>query len=301
MKIKNLPNTAAAAGLYLLSCLPFSVLYLLADGIFLLLYYGLKYRRRVVEENLIKSFPQKTTAEIQCIERKFYRHLADLMVESIKMFTISKAEVERRVRINNPQVLQESLESGQSVIGTIGHYGNWELNALRLSLLTSNPRIIVYKPLSNAFFNKAILKMRSRFGATLVSMKSIGRVLAKYRHQPTVTMLVGDQTPAKCEVQYFTRFLQQPTAVFLGVEKLAKATNSKVIFCDVRRLKRGYYECTFVPLFDEPQATAVYEITNAHVHYLEQIIEQQPEYWLWSHRRWKYHPEEFDSTVVNPA
>lgn len=278
--------------LYLISLLPFWIIYLIADGIYFLLYYVTGYRRKVVDENLLHSFPEKSVEERRIIRKQYFHYLADLLVESIKLLTISEKEVIKRVNVPNPELITDAFKNGQSVIGILGHYGNWELSALRFSQLFKEPRLIVYKPLSNKFFDNVTLKLRSRFGATLVDMKSTMRKLIELRNERTVTVLVGDQTPAKAEIKYFTNFLNQPTAVFLGVEKLAKFTNSVVVFCDIRVIKRGYYQCNFIPLFTDPKTTADYEITNSHVRYLEDVIREKPEYWLWSHRRWKFKPDD---------
>ncbi|TDO20772.1 lysophospholipid acyltransferase family protein [Pedobacter duraquae] len=277
--------------IYLISLLPFWVLYLISDGIYVMLYHISRYRRMVVAENLKNAFPDKSSEDRAVIGKKFYRHLADLIVESIKLLTISRAEVSRRVHVPNPELITDAFAQGQSVLGILGHYGNWEMSALRFSQLFDERRIIIYKPLTDRFFDNAVIKMRSRFGATLIDMKNTMRRLITYRNERTVTVLVGDQTPAKSEISYFTNFLNQPTAVFLGVEKLAKITNSVVVFCDIRRLSRGHYRCTFIPMFANPRESGEYEITNAHVRYLEQVIRESPEYWLWSHRRWKFKPE----------
>jgi len=289
--IKRALNLFILGILYLISLLPFRVIYLLSDFIYLVLYHVTKYRRKVVDENLLNAFPEKSPAERGTISKRYYHYLSDLMVESVKLLTISRKEVTKRVRVSNEELITESFGRGQSVIGILGHYGNWEMGALRFSQLFRERRIIVYKPLSNKFFDKVCKKLRSRFGATLVDMKSTLRKLISYKNEPTVTVLVGDQTPAKSEIKYFTNFLNQPTAVFLGVERLAKITNSAVVFCDVRRIKRGFYECNFVPLFADAKKTEEHEITDAHVHYLEEVIKEHPEYWLWSHRRWKHKPE----------
>jgi len=279
--------------LYLISLLPFWLLYLISDVIFLLLYYVVKYRRRVVAENLQNAFPEKTQQQRDRIEKQYFKYLADLLVESVKLLTISRQSVAKRITISNKELITNAFASGKSVIGVLGHYGNWEMGALRFSLLFDEPRIIVYKPLNDKFFDEVFINMRSRFGATLVNMRQTMRKLVEYRNERTITVMVGDQTPGKPEATYFTRFLNQPTAVFLGVEKLAKLTDSVVVFCDVRITKRGQYHCNFVQLFAEPKQTDEYEITNAHVHYLEQVIKHEPQYWLWSHRRWKYKPEDF--------
>ncbi|WP_342644299.1 lysophospholipid acyltransferase family protein [Mucilaginibacter sp. CSA2-8R] len=278
--------------LYLISLLPFFVLYLIADFIYLVLFYVIKYRRAVVQQNLANAFPEKPLHERQQIEKKYYRYLADLMVETVKLRTISRRQVDRRFTVTNYEAVEKAFAGGQSVIGAVGHYGNWELGALKFSILTDKPRLVVYKPLNNLIFNSYFTRMRSRFGASLVPMKGAMRKMVELRRQQTMTLLVSDQIPSREEVTYFTNFLNQPTAVFLGVEKLAKSLNSAVIFCDIRRIKRGYYNCNFVPLFYDAKHTAEYEITNAHVRYLEQVIREEPQYWLWSHKRWKYKPED---------
>lgn len=288
--IKKGFSSLGVALLYLLSLLPYFILYLIADVIFIFIYYIFGYRRKVVQQNLANSFPEKSPEERKAIEKKYFRFLADLIMETIKLATLSPQETIKRVDVRDHLLLQnEAFKQGKSIIAAVGHYGNWESGCLRMGL-ENRPCIIAYKPLSNPVFDEFFLNLRSRFGAILVPMKGTFRKVVEYRKQATLTVLAGDQTPAYSEAHYFTNFLNQPTAVFLGVEKLAKATDSLVVFCDVRRVKRGYYSCTFVPLFDNPKLTTEYEITNAHVQYLEKVIREEPEYWLWSHRRWKFKP-----------
>lgn len=290
--IKHFFSVVTFGFFYLLSLLPFWLLYIMSDIIFVIIYYIFRYRRKVVDENLFYAFPEKTEKERASIRIKYYRYLTDLIVESLKLLTISEAEVKKRVYVPNAELITDYFAGGQSVLGILGHYGNWEMGALRFSQLFAERRVIVYKPLSNKFFDNIVIRMRSRFGATLVEMKSTMRKLISYKNERTITVLVGDQTPSKPEIKYFTDFLNQQTAVFLGVEKLAKLTNSVVVFCDVRRIRRGYYQCTFIPMFKNPKETNTYEITHAHVKYLEEVIKEKPEYWLWSHRRWKFKPED---------
>lgn len=276
--------------LYLISLLPFWLLYLIADGLYVIIYYLVKYRRKVVQDNLANSFPEKTLQERQDIEKKYYKYLADLMVETIKMLTISEKEIRRRIIPLNYGLINEYFEQNRSIIGAVGHYCNWELAALRFSMITDRPRLIVYKPLSNKVTDELFLKVRSRFGATLVAMKDVLRKMVALKNTLSVSVLVSDQTPVQESVQYFTTFLNQPTAVFLGIEKLAKLTDSVVIFCDVKRIRRGYYTYTFVPLVEDAKNAPPYEITQKHVQHLEKMIRKEPQYWLWSHRRWKFKP-----------
>jgi len=279
--------------LYLISLLPFWLLYKISDILYYILYYIAKYRRRVVAENLRGAFSEKSARELKIIEKEYFRYLADLVVESVKLFTISEKEVMRRMHCPNFSLIEGYFAEGKSVIGALGHYGNWELAGHCLSLLTdTRRRIIVYKPLTNQTFDKAVKRMRERFGATLIAMQSTMRALISFKNERSITVLVSDQTPALSEGTYFTDFLNQPTPVFLGVEKLSKLLNNVVVFCDIRRIKRGYYNVTFVPLFEDTKNTTEYEITRGHVKYLEEVIKHEPAYWLWSHRRWKFKPAE---------
>ncbi|MBE9583807.1 lysophospholipid acyltransferase family protein [Mucilaginibacter sp. JRF] len=278
--------------LYLVSLLPFWFLYLIADVVFVVIYYVTGYRRKVVQQNLRNAFPEKSDEERSKIEYDFFRYFADLMVEIVKGITLSEGQLLKRIKILNMELIENYFDQNRSVIGAVGHYGNWEMSALRLGKITDKPRIIVYKPLTNKTFESFFIYVRSRFGATLVAMKNTLRKLSEVRRQISITVLVADQTPVRHEAHYFTTFLNQPTAVFLGVEKLAKMMNSVVVFCDVKRVKRGYYTCTFVPLTENPKQTAEYEVTELHVKYLENMIRQEPRYWLWTHRRWKFKPED---------
>jgi KDO2-lipid IV(A) lauroyltransferase len=278
--------------LYLISLLPFWFLYLIADVLFIILYYITGYRRKVVEDNLRNSFPEKSEKERKLIEKKYFRYMADLIVESIKAISISATDAERRMKPTNPELVEHYLNNGKSIICVASHYGNWELGVLSFGLLTEKRRIGIYKPQSNEVFTDFFNNTRSRFGTTMISMKQTLRKLIEYKNEPTITLFGSDQTPVKHEINYFTTFLNQPTAVFLGAEKLSKMANSVVLFHQINFIKRGYYTYTFITLFENPGETKPYEITDAHVKYLEGIIREKPEYWLWSHRRWKFKPED---------
>lgn len=280
--------------LYLISLLPFWMLYLVSDFLYLILYKLLGYRKAVVRENLSNSFPEKTAAELKAIEKKYYSFLCDLILETIKMFTISADEVRKRMKPAKDDTdsrINAFLKENRTVLIAAGHYCNWEYSCLSGSLITDKERLAVYKPLASEVYDDLFKKVRSRFGAMPVAMKDTLRKLATLRGKASMTVLVSDQTPVRETVQYFTEFLNQPTAIFLGVEKLAKATNAVVGFWDVKCIKRGHYAYEFIVLTTEPKQTADYEITNMHVAYLEQMIKAEPQYWLWSHKRWKFKPE----------
>jgi KDO2-lipid IV(A) lauroyltransferase len=281
--------------LYLVSLLPFWLLYFVSDCLFFLLFYIISYRRKVVQENLANSFPEKSVIERAAIEKKYFRYLADLIVETVKMISISKEEMQRRVVCTNPEVVKGYEAVGKSVTAVAGHYCNWEWAGMEFSVDTR--LFVIYKPLTSGVFDSFFIKVRTRFGAIAVAMKQTLRTMVAHKNEFTVTVFAGDQTPVREQTNYFTRFLNQPTAVFLGIEKIAKLIDSAVIFYDMKRVKRGYYTYTIVPLIENSKDSAPHEITEAHVKYLEGMINREPQYWLWSHRRWKFKPEAGDVAV----
>lgn len=277
--------------LNLLSLLPLQVLYLIADFLYYILFYLLGYRRRVVKENLRNSFPNTAEAELSIIEKQYYRHLTALIVEIIKMATISKAELERRFSFKNLDLITNYLDNGKSVLACSAHYGNWEWGTLALGLHTDADVYAIYKPVSNKVFGQWFTEIRSRFGNHLIPMRQTLRAITESKDRPTLFLFGNDQTPQKSESTYWISFLNQPTAILPGLEKLALRTNRPVFYLKTKVLKRGYYEVECIPLCLEPALTSPNEITIAHVRMLESIIKQEPAYWLWSHRRWKHKPE----------
>jgi KDO2-lipid IV(A) lauroyltransferase len=216
--------------------------------------------------------------------------MADLTMETIKSVSMSAKSVRRRMVCTNPELMEYYFSQGKSILAAAGHYCNWEMATLSFGFLTDKRRIVVYKPQSNEVFTDFFNRTRSRFGATMVSMRQTLRKLIEYKNELSFSVLVSDQTPTSEDAKYFTEFLNQQTAVFLGIEKLTKITDCVVIFYRIDLVKRGYYTYTFVPLVEEPKLAKPHEITEAHVRYLEKLIIEKPEYWLWSHRRWKIKP-----------
>jgi Kdo2-lipid IVA lauroyltransferase/acyltransferase len=252
----------------------------------------IKYRRKVVIHNLKNAFPEKSDEEIYSIAKKFYLNLSDIIFETIKMLTISRRELEKRVVIKNKELITQYGENNVKFIAVQGHYTNWEWVSLISPLLLKHKPIGVYKPLSNIYFDRLFKKMRGRFGMNLVPMKDVLRIVVAHKNELFAIGLIADQTPTQGESVYWTKFLNQDTSVFLGIEKLSKQLNCPVVFFDMQRIRRGYYQLEIVPLIQEPQKYAEYEITQIHLRYLEERIKQKPEDWLWSHRRWKYQPSE---------
>ncbi|GHE45114.1 lysophospholipid acyltransferase family protein [Sphingobacterium griseoflavum] len=277
-----------AALLYLTSLLPFWLLYSVSDLLYYILFYVVRYRRQVVSDNLENAFPDKSAEERDVIAKKFYRFLPDLVVEAVKMRTMRATTVSKRIELLNAEEVYQHLDQGKGVIGVTAHYGNWELGIYRLSLMTSLPKLIIYKPLSNSDFNSVYNDLRCRFGATMVPMKQILRHIVKLRNKPHISMFVADQTPTYQDSDYYMDFLQQETLVYTGTERIAKLTKNPVVYCHIgRKKKRGYYYCKFTTLVSDPDCYEANEITQIHNRFTEKMIKSQPEYWLWSHRRWK--------------
>lgn len=274
--------------LVLVSYLPLQILYGIADIFYFVLYYIVGYRKNVVRMNLKNSFPEKTAMELHKIEKKFYKHLADLFVEIIKYRTISKAEIIRRCKVKNLDILNTMCCCDRSVICIQGHYGNWEWTT-HIDSLLEHKILSVYKPLHNKVEDKFMIKVRERFGAMTVAKNHILRVLARRQKAGKLSAvgLLSDQVPDVNKMTYWMPFLNQDTPVYLGAEKMAKMFDLPVLFTYARKLKRGYYEIEFIPITDKPKETATYEITEKHVKLTEKMIQSAPEYWIWSHKRWK--------------
>ncbi len=275
--------------IYGISLLPFPLFYLLSDAMFVILYYVAGYRRKVVYENLERSFPQKTPAELKTIERAFFRYLCDLMLETFKTLTISKQEAVKRCRFTDETiaVFRELNDKKQPCIIVMGHFGNWEWAGNSFSLINKQQLYVIYHPLTNPYFDKLIHDMRTRFGTKLYAMKDTIREMVKNRHEVNATAFIADQTPAP-ESAYWTTFLNQDTPVFWGTEKIAQKLNFPVVYVTVNRLRRGYYEVHSEVLVQHPKDTREGEISELHTRKLERDIARQPEIWLWSHRRWKH-------------
>jgi KDO2-lipid IV(A) lauroyltransferase len=275
--------------LYLLSILPFPVLYLISDAFCFLLYNVVGYRKKVVYQNLKNSFPHKTEKELKDLQKKFYSFLCDLFLETFKTLTISQSEILKRCKVNeNAQALFKQLHAEKkSCILVMGHYGNWEWAGHSFSLTNPQQLYVIYHPLSNKHFDRLIYKMRARFGTKLYAMKDTVREMIKNKNEISATGFIADQTPSPLNA-YWTNFLNQETPIFWGTEKIAYKLNFPVIYIRIARLKRGYYELQAEYLIKEPRLTKEGEISEIHTRKLESDIIAKPEFWLWSHRRWKH-------------
>jgi len=277
-----------------LSFLPLGALYGFSDFLNLVLYKAFKYRQKVVRDNLINSFPGKSTAEIEEIERKFYHHFCDLIVESIKLFSISEKELKKRATVLNPDVLNALFDQGKSTIISAGHYNNWEMGSAILSRFIKHHVVGIYAPMSNPFFNDKFLKSRGRFGLEMLNKNAVKEGFEKNKHLQTTTLFATDQSPTHSKIVHWTTFLNQPTAVLLGSERFAREYDFPVIYSYISKPKRGYYEIELKVMEPNPVSTKVGEITENHTRWLEKQIEAAPEFWLWTHKRWKRKMKEGD-------
>lgn len=278
---------------WLITLLPLRILYVFSDVLFLLFYYFPTYRKKVVLSNLENSFPDKSPAERRKISRKFYRHLADLFVETLKLTHLGNRELKKRFTITNPELLKRLYDSDHDLVVVHSHFNNWEW-LVSLPLYTEYRVVCIYKPLQSRNFNNFINELRSRNNVKLTPMKHVVREVVENREKKirTIYGFIADQTPAKPDIRYYTTFLNQETPVYLGIEKIAERYNMPVVFFNVQKIKRGCYSLTVELLFEETAGLPEYTVTEAHVRRLEELIRQNPEYWLWTHRRWKYKRQE---------
>jgi len=260
----------------------------LSDTTAFILQYIIRYRAKVVKENLCNSFPEKSLAEIKQITKDFYRNLCDVSFESLKILTISKEELQKRVIITNMDVPLSTLDNGQSHLGLTSHLCNWEWLLQICAVESPYPIDAVYKPLSNLKMEAFTLELRSRFGANPVPMKDTLRQLIKTRKTVRSMAMVADQTPPHSEIQHWATFLNQYTPFYVGGDKIGGAMQLPILFVGMKRIKRGYYEVTFEMLKDLPISKEGHEVTDLFIKKLEGKIKEQPSNWLWSHRRWKH-------------
>ena len=275
--------------IYLLSVLPFRLLYIFSDFLCFILYNCIGYRKQVVRQNLRNAFPHKTEAEINTICKAFYHNLCDFMLETFKILTISKKDILKRCRFDPAglAVFSKYADEGRSVILVMGHIGNWEWAGHPFSLLCRQQLNVLYHPLANKHFDRLMLRMRSRFGTRMIPMKNAFKEMLAHKKELSTTVFVADQTPQP-DHAYWTTFLNQETPVFKGTELIAKKMNLPVVYALVKKEKRGYYVMYAETLVANPATTADGEISELHTRRLEQDIIAIPETWLWSHKRWKY-------------
>ena len=279
--------------IWLLSLLPFCILYILSDILFLLVFYVTKYRRKVVYNNMRNSFPDKTEKEVRKIEKEFYRHFCDYIVETIKLMHISDATTKKHFVMENTEVLQKALDEQRQVILMLGHYGNWEYIpsvTLWVNVPEGGKLGEVYRPLKNKWFDEFFLKLRSRYNTINIPKNDVLREFIKFRRDktPVVIGFMADQTPSPINIHYWSNFLNQDTPMLTGIERIAQKLDCTLAYADVIKIKRGYYKIVYSEITQTPKEYKEFEITEIYTRMMEKTILRAPQFWLWTHKRWKH-------------
>jgi Kdo2-lipid IVA lauroyltransferase/acyltransferase len=272
---------------YPLSKLPLGIIYLISDFFYLLLISVFPYRKNVINSNLQRSFPHKSKYEINKLRKKFYRHFSDLLAEGIKNLSISSSELKKRITLVNPEVMERLYEQKKSVLLVSGHYNNWEWMITGQQLFFKHKAVGIGMPLSSKFWDKKINALRARFGMKIIHSKIVKDSFDALNKECIATLILSDQSPGDSNKAFWTSFLNQKTAVLFGCEQLAHTYNHAVVFFHLEKVNRGYYKLHLQEITSNPRELNWGDITQKHTQLLEKIIEEKPEFWLWSHKRWK--------------
>ncbi|WP_411030619.1 lysophospholipid acyltransferase family protein [Spongiimicrobium sp. 3-5] len=282
--------------LWIISKLPHRIFYSFSDFICFWVYSVAGYRKKVVDENLRLAFPEKTDKELHIIKRKFYSHLIDTFLEMVKTMDLSKEDVKKKYTISNIEVLQE-LEKTKSVLLVCSHYANWEWN-VSINNYVNSKGYAVYQKIENKYFEALVKKIRSRWNTTPITQQDTVKTVMRNKQNNVIGVfgMVSDQSPMVSKAQYWSKFMGIKVPVFTGAEALARKLDLAVVFLKVSKVKRGYYNAEFIPITESGANTEEREITDRFLRETEKQIEEAPEYYLWSHRRWKHRhkvPQEF--------
>jgi len=272
--------------------LPMSILYLLSDIFYFLTYYVVRYRRKTVAKNLKNSFPDKTKKERLLLERRFYRHFSDCIVETIKLAAISQEELLKRANVRNPGLVYDLMDRGHTTfIMVMGHYANWEWFSGVTARFEGRTTIYqIYRPLKNKAFNRLFNNIRTRFHSLGIRKNEAVRDLINLKRNktPALVVFIADQTPSKANLLYWTNFLHQDSAILTGPERMARKLDVPVIFADTQKTGRGFYTVDLRLITDRAKETPDFWITEQYARMMETCILRDPAYWLWSHNRWKH-------------
>ncbi len=293
--MKNLTYYLSFALWFIISLLPLWVFYRLSDGLYYLVYHVVRYRRRVVYANLRSSFPEKSEAEIERIAKDFYSFFCDYIVETLKLFSMGEKNIRKRMKFEGLDQVKEDFANGRSVSVYLGHYCNWEwISSLGLHLDEQCGQI--YHPLENATLDRLFLYMRGRFKAQSIKMDDTFLTILRWKKEgrKNIVGYIADQVPGYNNIHYWADFLHHDTPVFTGAERISKIMDTAVYYIDVERPRRGYYVARFIKIADSLNEHPVFFATEQYFRLLEQNIQRAPQYWLWSHKRWKRTREEFN-------
>jgi KDO2-lipid IV(A) lauroyltransferase len=272
----------------LVGLMPFRMMYVFSDAIYFLIYHVIGYRRNVVMTNLQISFPEKNPDEIQVLEKKFYQHLCDISLEGIKGFTLNEEDLISRHHILNPELADHYFSKGISTIAVPGHYNNWEWGSLSPGLQIKYPVVGFYKSMSNSRVDVFVREHRAKFNTRLASLRETSSTFNELSGMPHVYIMASDQSPTNLKECFWIDFLNHDTPWLHGPEKYARKYNCPVIYVDIQKVRRGFYELKLVLLTEDPGTLPNGEITRLYARHLEKSILHEPAYWLWSHKRWKH-------------
>ncbi|WP_339704887.1 lysophospholipid acyltransferase family protein [uncultured Kriegella sp.] len=284
--------------LWLISILPHRMFYGFSDFVFFMVYHVVGYRKEVVQANLVLVFPEKSLDEIKEIQKKFYKHMCDMFLEMVKTMNLSKAEVKKRYHLTNLEEFQE-IEKEKTVLVVCAHYANWEWN-VSINNYVDTKGYAVYQKIGNKYFDAFIKKVRARWNTTLITTSETPKTVIRNKKNGIKSGygMVSDQSPQVSRAQYWSEFMGVTVPIYNGAESLARKLNLAVVFLKVSKVKRGYYQATFIPITLEGKNTEKNEITDRFLRLTEQQIRERPEHYLWTHRRWKHRdkvPEKFKS------
>lgn len=275
---------------YPLSLLPLWVLYGIAYIFYLIVNYIIRYRRHIITQNLKRAFPEKSEGEIASLRRKYYLHLSQIAAEMLKMLTLSRKKVMKRYHCENPEVVNRFYDEGKSVILMSSHYNNWEWMILSLPMQFKHAGVGVGKANSNKVFEMLINRARTRYGTVVVFADHVRELFQdrELNRKPTTYMMLSDQSPNNMNKSYKTLFLNQPSGMIYGAEYFARKYDIPVVYYEVIKEKTGHYKIVNQLITDKPTTLGNGEIIKQYTRLLEETIRRQPEFWLWSHRRWKH-------------
>jgi KDO2-lipid IV(A) lauroyltransferase len=297
--IGNLLNKLLVGVLIMISYLPFRLIYVLSDFLCLILSRIIRYRRKVILENLQYAFPEKSAGEIRLIMKKYYKHLTDLMLETIKLHTISTKELDKRLTVHGLDIAESYYKQKKSLIVLAMHHNNWEWSSI-LPTRTKHKTLMLYNPVrGNQTFEKFLIYSRERWGGKCVPVNKSARLVLDFHKRgiPSILWLGADQT-SPANSKFWTIFLNREAPFFSGPEKIAIKTNVPIMFQYIKKTGRGRYEYYFTTLIEKPAGIEPNEIILTYIRKMEEIIRNEPEYYLWSHRRWKHkRPEGVPLTI----